>query len=143
MGIVDRDFEVIRFLTLSGFTSDPDWVADYDADAARAAGSMTCTPTLSGQVDVVFAYVDVTDTLVAPLVNSTIDFSIVALGSGNINRITVDAIYMFESKMNHVVDEITTLDRKLAGSTVLAVRLSTLANTPPTADRLACSIRIG
>lgn len=143
MGIVDRDFEVIRFLVLSGFTGDPDWVADYDADAARAAGSMTCKPTITGQIDIVFAYVDPSDVLVAPLPASTIDFNLVALGSGNINRITVDAIYEFEAKMNHVVDEITTLSRKLAGPTVLAVRISTLLNTPVAADRLACSIRVG
>lgn len=143
MPIIGRDFRVLRFLSLSGFAGDPDWVGDYDADAARVAGSMTCRPTQTGQVDVVFAYVTPSDELVGPEPSSTIDFSIIALGSGNINRVTVDAIYEFESKSNHVVDEITTLARKLAGSTVLAVRLTNLMTVPVTADRLAVSIRVG
>lgn len=143
MSFVKDTFQALRRITLSGFSGDPDWVGDYTASVARLAGSRTCLPTRNGKVDLLFGYLDSNQELVAPGAGASLDFQVVGLGSGNLSKTTLDAIYGFETVSNHKVDEITTLDRMLNGPTILAVRVFGLVMTPGTAEELAVVIRVG
>ncbi len=143
MSFVKDTFQALRRITLSGFSGDPDWVDDYTASVARLAGSQTCLPSRTGKVDLVFGYLDGNQELIAPGAASFVDFEIVGLGSGNLSKTTLDAIYSFEQVSNHKVDEVTTLNRTLNGPTILAIRVFGLVMTPGTAEELVAAIRIG
>lgn len=143
MAFVKDTFQALRRITFSGFSGDPDWVGDYTASIARLAGSKTCLPSRTGKVDLLFGYLDSNENLVAPGAASFIDFQIVGLGSGNLSKTTLDAIYSFETINNHKVDEVTTLDRTLNGPSILAIRVFGLVMTPGAAEELVAAIRIG
>ncbi len=143
MSFVKDTFQTLRRITLSGFSGDPDWVDDYTASVARLAGSRTCLPSRTGKVDLVFGYLDGNEELIAPGPASFLDFEIVALGSGNLAKTTLDAIYSFEQGSNHKVDEVTTLTRTLNGPSILAIRVFGLVMTPGAAEEIVAAIRIG
>ena len=143
MSFARRDFTVVRSIVLDGFTDDPDWVGNYDAASARAAGSVTAEPAITGQVDVLLAYADTNGNLLPPGNATSLDFQVIGLGTGAIIPAGIDAIFAFASQNNHVVDQIATLERKLAGPTVVTVRVSGLTFTPAGAITLGCAIRVG
>lgn len=138
MPFVRDKFIILREIPLDGFTGDPDWVDDYDAAAARAAGSRTCVPTNTGEVDVVFGYLDVDGDLIGPDMASNVDYEIVMVGTQN-----TTAIFTFEAVSNQVVTDVGTLQRTLGGSSILVIRIEGLASTPVGAVTLACALRIG
>lgn len=143
MAFIRDQFTVLRLITLDGFSGDPDWVADYDAVGARVAGNNTCIPTRTGQLDVVFGYLDADNGLIPPSPSSNLDFQVIALGSGRADESPVDAIYGLEVVNNTVVSEIATITNKLAGSTVIAIRVTGLTTTPVAAIKLFCALRVG
>lgn len=142
MPFIRDNFALARIIPLAGFTGDPDWVDDYDADGARIAGVYTCIPQRTGQVDVVFSYIDATFELLGPDPGSSLDFEVIALGAGNVDPATVNAIFTFEVVNNHSVEEIATLDRKLGGVTQLGLRIYGLSNTPAAAVFVSAAMRV-
>lgn len=143
MPFIRDQFTVLRLITLDGFTGDPDWVGTYDAAGARAAGNDTCVPTITGQVDLAFGYLDADLNLIAPEAASKVDFEVIALGANNPTASPLDAIYAYESVANLSVDELATLTRRLSGATMLAVRVFNLISTPITAIQMFVALRIG
>ena len=156
MPFAQSKFRVARLITLAGFTGDDDWLDDFNAAAARAAGSVTAEPRRSGQVDIAAGFLDVSGDLVDPG-SATFELQMLLLGAGDTPEGNAEAaIYMFEKVTDHRlgppgppatetlnVHDIATLVRPIAGPTIFAFRVTDLLNIPGTATKFGIAIRVG
>lgn len=156
MPFAQSKFRIARLIILSGFTGDDDWLTDFNATAARAAGSVTAEPRRSGQVDVASGFLDVSGDIVDPG-TATYQLQMLLLGAGDTPTGNAeDAIFMFEKVTDHRlgppgppatetlnVHDIATLVRPIAGPTIFAFRVTNLMNIPVTATRFGIAIRVG
>lgn len=157
MPFAQSKFRIIRRITLAGFTGDDDWLADFDAASARAAGSVTAEPRRSGQVDIAAAFLDVSGDLVDPG-TATYELQMLLLAAGDIvdGGSADDLIFMFEQVTDHRlgppgppatetlnVFDIATLVRPIVGPSIFAFRVTNLMNIPGAATRFGIAIRVG
>ena len=156
MPFAQSKFRIVRTITLAGFSGDPDWLGDFDATAARAAGSITVEPSNHGQVDILGGFGNAAKQLIDPGL-STFELEVLALGAGDDpDGNDEDAIFRFEKATDHLtgppgppasetldVVDIVTLIRRVAGPTIFAFRVTDLLVVPATATTFAIALRVG
>jgi hypothetical protein len=144
MGFVRQEFRIIRTIDMSGgFVDDPDWVDTFDATAARAAGSVTMVPKVSGVIELVYGFTDGAGDQIDSEPPTRMDMHVIFLGAGSDEGPGNRAIWEHEECPNHSSLIPCQVTKPLVGTTYVAIRAKNLISPPAGAQGIVILGRVG